>query len=489
MRKIIWQLHQKGQGINELAKKFQIDKKTIQKIIDLHGEPSMIVKKSKIKIDETLLRSLHGRCRGMTPRIHEILKKEHQVDVGYSTLTAFLRELGIGSKETERSHQVADKPGEEFQHDTSPYVVLIGDKKVKVQASSLYWRFSKARFLKFYPSFTRFHMMCFFYEAITLWDAVAKTCVVDNTNLVIHHGTGSNATFQQEMNAFASPYGFKWKAHEIRHSDRKAGVEKSLHFVETNFLSGRTFSSLEDMNLQAKEWCQEIAKRPHSKTKLIPIELFEIERPYLVPVHGVPRPYKNHERIIDQYGFISFNGNFFWAPKGHEGKVTVLEYADTLVIYQNRKMLITHPLPPWGTRGKKILPDDVVLGYSPKKKTITPTTEESALKSLGEDYKSHLENAYRLLGKAKYYQLIRGLYSFYRKEDKGLFERAMKKAIRYRVYELQTILNIKYILLADDNCTPMDFRLSEYDGLLNITEGEFCDEADLNRYDYQGAEE
>mgnify|MGYP002749825947 FL=1 len=83
--------------------------------------------------------------------------------------------------------------------------------------------------------------------------------------------------------AYAKSYGFIWYAHEIGHSNRKAGKERNFLAVETNFLPGRTFTPLEDLNKQAFEWAtKRYANRPQSKTKLIPSELFEHEKPLLV---------------------------------------------------------------------------------------------------------------------------------------------------------------------------------------------------------------
>ncbi|HEX2959863.1 MAG TPA: hypothetical protein VHO70_23710 [Chitinispirillaceae bacterium] len=66
-----------------------------------------------------------------------------------------------------------------------------------------------------------------------------------------HYGSGSSAVMNPEMVAFADNYGFIYKAHEINHSNRKAGKERNFWTVETNFLPGRTFSSLENLNEQA----------------------------------------------------------------------------------------------------------------------------------------------------------------------------------------------------------------------------------------------
>jgi len=61
--------------------------------------------------------------------------------------------------------------------------------------------------------------------------------------------------------------------------NRKAGEERSFWTVETNFLPGRSFQSLEDLNQQALQWATvRMEHRPASKTKLIPAQAFEHER-------------------------------------------------------------------------------------------------------------------------------------------------------------------------------------------------------------------
>ena len=52
-------------------------------------------------------------------------------------------------------------------------------------------------------------------------------------------------------------YGFQFFCHALDHPNRKAGNERSFRTVETNFLPGRTFESLEDLNEQAKQWATE----------------------------------------------------------------------------------------------------------------------------------------------------------------------------------------------------------------------------------------
>ena len=167
----------------------------------------------------------------------------------------------------------------------------------KLVASLIYLRYCKRRYLKFYRAFDRFKMKCFFHQALMFWGYAARQCIIDNTNLARLRGTGANAVIVPEMEAFAKQYGFVFRCHEIKHSNRKAGEERSFWTVETNFLPGRTFQSLEDLNRQALAWSTvRLDNKPQGKAGLIPAKAFEHERSYLtqLPAH-LPAPYRDHE--------------------------------------------------------------------------------------------------------------------------------------------------------------------------------------------------
>lgn len=110
----------------------------------------------RIDLDAELLKNLHRKCLGWKERMHEILL-ENGSKIGYSSLTRRVRELGLDQIKS-RCGRVEDEIGKEMQHDTSEYHLLLSKKKLKMIASMLYFRFSKQRYLKFYPAFDRFVM-------------------------------------------------------------------------------------------------------------------------------------------------------------------------------------------------------------------------------------------------------------------------------------------------------------------------------------------
>ena len=190
------------------------------------------------------------------------------------------------------------------------------------------------------------------------WGRAAKQCVIDNTNLAHLRGSGKQAVIVPEMVAFAERYGFQFLCHAIRHPNRKAGEERSFWTVETNFLPGRSFQSLEDMNQQALEWATvRMEHRPASKTRLIPAKAFEHERHYLTELPAqLPAPYWPYERGTDEYGYVAVEGNYYWVPGTKREDVKVLRYADRLKIYRQRTCVAEYPLPADGIKKRPLQP-------------------------------------------------------------------------------------------------------------------------------------
>ena len=172
-RKAIYMLHQNGMAIRELSRRLKIHRKTVKRIIKLKGETPSGKRSDAIRVDPEVLQELYKECKGYKQRMHEKLVEEDKIAIKYSTLTRKVRELGIGQVTDSRCDKVPDKPGAEMQHDTSPYMVELGGVETKVIASLIYLRYSKRRYLRFYRTFNRFTMKCFFHEALTFWGYVA----------------------------------------------------------------------------------------------------------------------------------------------------------------------------------------------------------------------------------------------------------------------------------------------------------------------------
>jgi len=449
-RKAVFLLHQEGQPVAEIARLLALSPNTVRVIIQQGGaSPPRPARADKQRLDEELLRRLYQECQGWIVRVHEKLIEEEGVKVTYSTLKRRLRELGISHPPQTRCQQVPDEPGAEMQHDTSPYQVELAGRRVRLIASLIYLRYSKRRYLRFYRAFDRFKMKCFFHEALMFWGYSAPRCIIDNTNLARLRGTGANAVIVPEMETFAKQYGFEYRCHELKHANRKAGEERSFWTVETNFLPGRTFQSLEDLNEQALAWSTvRLDQKLQGKPGLIPAKAFEHERSYLtlLPAH-LPAPYKVHARGTDEYGFMSFGANYYWVPGTRRDEVRLLEYSDRLKIFQAGQCLAEYPLPADGVRSAKFSPPgQPALPHHPHNRHHPTELEEKLLRALAPAVSADLDYALPTKGLARH-QFLRRLLALSRKMSVELFGQTVERARKYRITDLETLQNIAWLYL------------------------------------------
>jgi len=486
-RQAIYGLHKEGMGLREISRCMNISVNTVSAIIKQKGVMPDVARKDKRSIDEQLLRKVYNDCNGWKQRIHEILTEDHGIKIGYSTLTRMIRELELGGRKKQRCHQVPDKPGEEMQHDTTTYVLEIGKKRIKVVASIIYYRYSKIRYLKFYRSFNRFAMKCFLHEALVFWGYAASICIIDNTNLARLVGTGKQAIITGEMEQFALKYGFKFVCHEINHANRKAGNERSFYTTETNFIPGRKFKNLEDLNQQAFFWATvRMPNRPVSKTRLIPAKAFEYEKSWLkkVPEFVTP-PYLEHGRGTDQYGYASFDGNFYWIPGTSRHDVKILQYGDRLKIYHKRKLLGEYILPPDGVKNAKISP----IGkpkpkHQPHNRKKPTAMEEAKLRAVAPEIDTFLKTFALNQNGKKRHRLIRELYRLHQKLAPELFVKSIKRALKYRITDIRTIEKIAVLQMQTGiyELNPVEIDMA-YRNRQAYLEGRLADDVDLSAYD------
>ena len=485
-RKAIYLLHREGMQIRDIVRRLKVSRNTVRAIIDQQGEMPLTPRKDKIELDTELLHRLYADCGGFVQRIHEKLKEEEGINIGYSTLTGLIRELGLGQPRNERSDRVPDVPGAEMQHDTSPYTLKFRDRQVKVVGSLLYYRYCKLRYLKFYRFFDRFKMKCFFHEGLTFWAYSAPDCIIDNTSLARLRGTGKGAVIVPEMERFARQYGFKFVCHEKGHANRKAGNERSFFTVETNFFPGRTFENLEDLNEQAFDWAtRRIANRPMSKTGLIPIKAFEYEKAYLIklPPYITP-PYLAFDRGTDQYGYAPVEGNYYWVPGTKRFDVKVLRFSDHIKIYHQRKLLARYDLPPDGVKNERFWPE----GYpppphQPKNRKKPTAQEENKLRAVAEQVDAYLDFALRPMGKEKH-RFIRRLYGLYQKTALPLFIKTIERALKYRITDMETVERIALLLMRDGHYHMPSVHIhQDFQQRESYLEGRFSDDVDLSLYD------
>src|SRR5262249_8975247 len=140
----------------------------------------------------------------------------------------------------------------------SPHQAEIAGRRTAVQTAALALCFSRMLFFQCLPYFRRFECKVFLSEALKYFEGACAKCMIDNTHLVVLAGSGRLMVPVPEMAAFGERFGFEFVAHAIGDANRSARVERPFDYIENNFLAGRRFADFDDLNSQARAWCDKV---------------------------------------------------------------------------------------------------------------------------------------------------------------------------------------------------------------------------------------
>jgi hypothetical protein len=423
----------------EIARVLEISRVAVRKALRSNStEVPELQRPEKAEPYRQQILELFSRCKGNLVRVHEELIASG-AEMSYPALTAFCRRHGIGQTPPVAAGQYHFEPGEEIQHDTSPHEVELAGKKRKVQTASAVLCYSRMLFFQCYPTFQRFDCKVFLTEALRYFSGATERVMIDNTHVVVLRGTGREMIPVPEMAGFAERFGFHFVAHEVGHANRSARVERPFWFIETNFLAGRIFSSWEDLNNQARQWCDKVNSTYKKHIRAVPRELFAVERLHLKPLPAwIPEVYRLQQRLVDIEGYIAVRTNRYSVPLEWIGRrVEVRETRDKVEIQLDARHLVTHHRvadaehqrvmlaehrPPRGQRGLR--PD-----LHPEEKAIVTAAPELA------DYVAGLKQRSHKVVTLALRQLLRLVREYPREPLLG----AVREAARYGLYDLDRL--------------------------------------------------
>jgi transposase len=439
-RTAILSLSRAGNGVRAIAKALGVSRNTVKKVLtSASAEVPPLERDSKLTPHLDRVRELHRTCRGNLVRVRELLAAEG-IEVGYSTLTGFCRRHSIGVRPKKRVGQYHFEPGEEMQHDTSPHSVVIGCRRQLVQCASLVLCWSRMLYAQVFPTFDRFACRVFLTEGVRYFHGAGGRCVVDNTSVVVVRGNGADAVFAAEMVALGDRFGFDFLAHERGDANRSAHVERSFDTIERNFYPGRTFDSLDDLNRQLLEWCDQRNRLPRRHLGgAAPIELFATEQPALkpLPLH-VPEIYEPHVRRVDDEGYVNLHTNRYSVPDAVLGRrLTLHETRDRVRIFDGHKLVYDHEKRPAATNQRVTIPGHHPRGsLAPQR--IQPTAEEAALRA-ADPVLGELVDVLRRRHGGRAVRQVRELHRIFVDYPTDALVTAVRTALAYRLHDVRRI--------------------------------------------------
>lgn len=305
---------------------------------------------SKLDAYEPQLQQLLERYPRITAqRLFEELQRVGY-DGRYSILRVRVKQLRE-SRPPQLTVRFETAPGAQAQMDWSTYEIPFSQEGPRrVQLFSYVLGYSRRQYLQFTPrqdfeTTLRQHVAAFEHLG-----GAAATCLYDNMKVVVTHWEDGQPVYNTRFLAFATHYGYRPWACQVRRPQTKGKVERPFHYVETNLLNGREFRSLAHLNDVTRWWLAEVAdRRTHGTTGKTPLELHVEELPHLLPLPAIRFDTAQVVyRFVEEDGTIQYRNNHYSVPWQHLGqRLPVRVTEEELLVYnQSLSLVARHALLP-----------------------------------------------------------------------------------------------------------------------------------------------
>jgi transposase len=403
------------------------------------GRPSL-QRPSKLDAFESQIQQLLERYPKITNvRLYEELRASGYTG-GHSILAERVRKLRDRPAKP-LTIRFETGPGVQAQMDWSTYEIdFTQEGRRKVQLFSYVLGYSRRQYIYFtqrqdFETTIREHI-----EAFKHLGGAAATCLYDNMKVVVTRWEDDSPIYNTRFLAFATHYGFRPWACQIRRPQTKGKVERHFHYIETNLLNARQFRSLDHLNESARWWLAEVAdKRIHGTTKKTPLELHAEELPHLLSLP--PLQFDTAQvvyRVVDSDGTIQIASNRYSVPWQLVAEVLPVRILENELVVYNRSL-------------SEVARHSLFIGQTNQRRIaalhLPPRDHEAQMQSLRERYVTLGEIAVEflegVLAKTRYSkhhaQKILTLLNIYPKSD---VLAAMQRAVTYRVFEYSSLERI-----------------------------------------------
>ena len=389
--------------------------------------------------NEEITRLLQRYPRITATRVFEELTRSGYRG-GYTILRSRLRELRkTPAKQLTVRFETA--PGCQAQMDWATYEVNFTiEGKRRVNLFSYILGYSRRQYICFtetmdFETTIRQHIKAFEHLG-----GVAATCLYDNMKVVVTRWEDDAPIYNTRFLAFATHYGYKPWACQIRRPQTKGKVERPFYYIEMNLLNGREFRTLEHLNETAQWWLAEVADvRIHATTRKTPLELHAEELPHLLSMPALQFDTAQVVyRIVDTDGTIQYANNRYsvpWRLVGESLPVRITE--DHLLAYDRSLSEVARHVPLVGHSGQRRIDPAHTPPREHEEQMQRLRERYAELGEIGVRYLEGLESKQR---NSKHQALqVLGLLHAYHKSD---LLRAMQRGIEYYAYGFSALERI-----------------------------------------------
>jgi len=346
--KILRYYHVEKWRVGTIANQLNVHGGTVQRVLAQAGLPKAVIKPQESMIDPYLpfiLEQLDKYPTLTASRLYDMVCER-----GYPGGANHFRHLiSLYRKKpaAEAYLRLRTLPAEQAQVDWGHFgYITIGKAKRALSAFVMVLSFSRKVFLRFYlnqqmENFLRGHQ-----EAFEQWDGVPRVLLYDNLKSAVLERQGNAIRFHPTLLDFAAHYRFEPRPVAVARGNEKGRVERAIRYIRSSFFAGRQWRDLDDLNAQAKAWCDGPASNrpcPENKSQTVH-EVYLKEQPKLIALPDNPYPTDEKETVkVGKTPYIRFDLNDYSIPHTYtKQSLTVTATLDKVSILDGMEKIAEH---------------------------------------------------------------------------------------------------------------------------------------------------
>ncbi len=343
---MIKSMKEQGMSISEIARRTGASRKTVRKYIAMEkpAKYSRGGRQSVIAPYTDYVRSRIDKYNLSAVRIYEEIR-EKGYPGSYTTVKRLCRELRK-DRRIQAVYRYETEPGKQSQVDFGEFGhIEIDGKQRKLYAFSMILRYSRMRYVKFTTDISTENVIKIHLNAFSFYGGFTDTILYDNMKQIVidRKIKASESTFNQKFLDFAEYYGIVIRLCYPYRPETKGKIENTIKYLRYNFFNGRTFTDLNDVNIQCAGWLNKVNSQVHGTTHEIPLE--RLKKESLNPVSAVPAYMTRKEEIrkVSRDCYISYKGNRYSVPWKYSGReCRIVEESSILKIEIDSSIVAEH---------------------------------------------------------------------------------------------------------------------------------------------------
>ncbi|BCL84555.1 transposase [Ktedonobacteria bacterium brp13] len=188
--------------------------------------------------------------------------------------------------------------------------------------------YSRMRFVTFVKRCDVSTLIRCLMEAFEYFGGLPKAALTDQMKSVLLRMEDKHPKWNAVFSDFMASIGVAPRVCKAYTPQTKGKIERTVGVVKQSLWPGITFSDLDDLNHQARAWCERINGRVHRTTHQRPIDRWADESLAALPLAFAWERFATEERKVSWDGYVSYDGVLYGLPSTPPVAGTVVQVCE-----------------------------------------------------------------------------------------------------------------------------------------------------------------